>query len=77
MSELNRPRRQPLRTDLSRHRTAAQETIYQAVELLQTRYNVSSTLAYATFVQASADIHLTVRETAGRIVNESLQTSHD
>ena len=33
------------------------------------------TTAYTTLVQASADLNLTVRETAARIVNESLETA--
>jgi hypothetical protein len=45
------------------------------VAALQAQYDVSLTTAYMTLVQASADAHLTVSETAARIIAESLATS--
>ena len=63
------------RSDRTTSRTEAQDTIHTAVELIQSKYDVALTTAYTTLVQASADLNLTVRETAARIVDESLETA--
>lgn len=73
MSEPSHPSRWPLEADRATSRTETQETIHAAVELLRAKYDVALTTAYTTLVQASADLNLTVRETAARIVNESLE----
>ncbi len=75
LSEPSRPPYRPHRSDRPTSRTEAQDTIHAAVELIRTKYDVALTTAYTTLVQASADLNLTVRETAARIVNESLETA--
>jgi hypothetical protein len=75
LSEPSRLPDRPHRSDRPTSRTEAQDTIHTAVELIRTKYGVALTTAYTTLVQASADLNLTVRETAGRIVNESLETA--
>ena len=74
LSEPSRPPYRPHRSDRP-SRTEAQDTIHAAVELIRNKYDVALTTAYTTLVQASADLNLTVRETAARIVNESLETA--
>ena len=75
MSEPSHPAHRPHRSERPTSRTEAQDTIHAAVELLRTKYSVALTTAYTTLVQASADLNLTVRETAARIVDESLETA--
>ena len=75
LSEPSRPPYRPSRADRPTSRTEAQDTIHAAVELIRAKYDVALTTAYTTLVQASADLNLTVRETAARIVNESLETA--
>ena len=75
---LSEPSRLPYRShrpDRPTSRTESQDTIHAAVELIRAKYAVALTTAYTTLVQASADLNLTVRETAARIVNESLETA--
>ena len=61
--------------DRSTSRTEAQDTLHAAIELIRAKYDVALTTAYTTLVQASSDLNLTVRETAARVVNESLETA--
>ena len=75
LSEPSHPSYRPHRSDRPTSRTEAQDTIHAAVELIRAKYDVALTTAYTTLVQASADLNLTVRETAARIVNESLETA--
>jgi len=75
MSEPSHPSYRPHRSERPTSRTGSQDTIHAAVELLQAKYSVALTTAYTTLVQAAADLNLTVRETAARIVNESLETA--
>ena len=50
-------------------RTDAQQHIHAAVEILQAKHHVHEVVAYTILVQAAADSHSTVRETARRIVD--------
>ena len=75
LSEPSRPPYRPHGSDRPTSRTDAQDSIHTAVELIRAKYDVALTTAYTTLVQASADLNLTVRETAARIVNESLETA--
>ena len=74
-SEARRPPYRPHSSERPTSRTEAQDTIHRAVELIKAKYDVALTTAYTTLVQASADLNLTVRETAARIVDESLETA--
>ena len=75
LSESSRPSYRDVRADRPTSRTETRDTIHAAVELIRNKYDVALTTAYTTLVQASADLSLTVRETAARIVDESLETA--
>ena len=51
-----------------RGREAAQEAIYETVQLLKTRHEVAENAAFLMLVQASVDSQTSVRETASRML---------
>jgi hypothetical protein len=56
-------------------RAVAQDIVYTAVELLQAKHEVLHTAAYMILVRTAVDAHMSVRETAARIVEESRGTA--
>lgn len=60
----------PARGD-PRGREAAQDVIYGAMLVLQARHEIREVSAYTILVQTSVDAHMTVRDTAAKILRES------
>lgn len=50
-------------------RSESKDSISQAVELLKARHQVKETSAYTILVQASVDAHMSVRDTAKKIID--------